>query len=267
MFREKGVRSSRKIETHCHDDVAFRLLAANTAPDFRSIARFRARHLAAREALFMQALLLCQQAGMVRMGRVALDGTKVRANASRHKAMSYDRMCEREERLAAEVADMMGQAERVDAAEDAEHDLEQHARDQGAQHARTKARNAGHPSDAAEEAAGRAAETATPKAKPQRNFTDADSRIMKTADGSFHYCHNAQAVVDEANQVIVATDFADSGADHPAFADMLAQTHQHRDHARLRPWLMPGIQRSQHRRRTPGGYRSVHRDRAPGPRR
>jgi len=107
----------------------------------------------------------------------------------------------------------------------AKHDLEQHARDQGAQRARTKARNAGHPSDVAEEAAGRAAETATPKAKAQRNFTDADSRIMKTADGSFHYCYNAQAVVDEANQVIVATDFADSGADNPAFADMLAQTH------------------------------------------
>ncbi len=248
-----GVRSSRKIETRCHDDVAFRFLAANTAPDFRSIARFRARHLAALQALFLQALQLCQQAGMVKMGRVGLDGTKVRANASRHKAMSYDRMCDSEERLAAEVADMMRQAQEVDDKEDAEHgvdnrggdlqgemarrnsrlvkirkakqDLEQHAREQAASKARTTAAKAGHSGDVAEEAAHRASETATPKPKAQRNFTDSDSRIMKTADGSFHYCYNAQAVVDEANQVIVATDFAASGADNPAFADMLAQTH------------------------------------------
>lgn len=247
-----GVRSSRKIEARCHDDVAFRLLSANTAPDFRSVARFRKRHLAALEALFVEVLTLCQRAGMVRMGRVALDGTKIKANASRHKAMSYDRMCQSEVRLAAEVAEMMRQAERVDAEEDAVHgvdnrggdlqgemarresrlakirkakaDLEQHAKDQAADKARAKASNNGQGDEVAEESARRAAEAATPAAKAQRNFTDSDSRIMKTADGSFHYCYNAQAVVDEANQVIVATDFADSGADNPAFADMLDQT-------------------------------------------
>ena len=247
-----GIRSSRKIETHCHDDVAFRLLSANTAPDFRSIARFRKRHLPALEALFIEVLMLCREAGMVKMGRVALDGTKIRANASRHKAMSYARMCQSEARLAAEVAEMMRQAERVDAEEDAVHgadnrggdlqgemarresrlakirkakaDLEQHAKDQAAQKARAKASKNGQGDEVAEESAGRAAEAATPAAKAQRNFTDPDSRIMKTADGSFHYCYNAQAVVDEANQVIVATDFADSGADNPAFGDMLDQT-------------------------------------------
>src|SRR5512144_3090285 len=98
-----GVRSSRTVEMRCHDDVAFRFLAANTAPDFRSVARFRKRHLAALEALFTEALTLCRAAGMVTMGRVALDGSKVRANASRHKAMSYGRMNEAEARLAAEV--------------------------------------------------------------------------------------------------------------------------------------------------------------------
>jgi len=247
-----GVRSSRKIETRCHDDVAFRYLAANGAPDFRSIARFRARHLTALEALFLQALRLCQQAGMVTMGRVALDGTKVRANASRHKAMSYDRMCAAKENLEAEVKAMMGEAERVDAEEDAAHghdnrggdlqgemarresrlaktrkakaDLEQHAKDQAAAKARSKAQAVGADAEATEAAAEQAAEAAVVKPKAQRNFTDSDARIMKTADGSFHYCYNAQAVVDEAYQVIVATDFAESGADNPALPGMLDQT-------------------------------------------
>lgn len=247
-----GVRSSRKIETRCHDDVAFRYLAANTAPDFRSIARFRRRHLAGLEALFLQALTLCQEAGMVKMGRVALDGTKVKANASRHKAMSYDRMCEAEPALQAQVEQIMREAERVDIDEDETHgpdnrggdlqgelarresrlakirkakaDLEQRAKDQAADKARAKAQNAGHDDDAAAQAAEQAAQSATVKPKAQRNFTDPDARIMKTADGSFHYCYNAQAVVDEEHQVIVATDFAESGADNPAFGEMLAQT-------------------------------------------
>ncbi len=247
-----GVPSSRKIETRCHDDVAFRYLAANGAPDFRSIARFRRRHLAALEALFLQVLALCQQAGMVKMGRVALDGTKVKANASRHKAMSYDRMCAAQETLEAEVEAMMGEAERVDAEEDAAYgpdnrggdlqgemarresrlakirkakdDLEANARAQAADKARTKAQAAGSDEEEAERNAARAAESATVKPKAQRNSTDSDARIMKTADGSFHYCYNAQAVVDDAYQVIVATDFAASGADNPAFGAMLGQT-------------------------------------------
>lgn len=247
-----GVRSSRRIEIRCHDDVAFRFLAANAAPDFRSVARFRRRHLAALETLFVEALTLCRAAGMVKMGRVALDGTKVRANASRHKAMSYDRMGDTEARLQAEVEEMLRDAERVDAEEDAAHgadnrgddlqgelarresrlakirkakaDLEQEARDKAAAKAREKATKAGRGEEETAEAARRAAESATPEPKAQRNFTDPDSRVMKTADGSFHYCYNAQAVVDEDNQVIVATDFADSGADSPAFAEMLDQT-------------------------------------------
>jgi transposase len=247
-----GVRSSRKIEIRCHEDVAFRFLAANAAPDFRSVARFRKRHLAALEALFTEALALCQAAGMVKMGRVALDGTKVRANASRHKAMSYDRMADAEARLQAEVEELLRDAERVDAAEDAAHgadnrgddlqgemarresrlakirkakaDLEKEARVKAAAKAREKATRAGRAEEEAAEAARRVADSAVPQPKAQRNFTDPDSRIMKTADGSFHYCYNAQAVVDEQNQVIVATDFAESGADNPAFTEMLDQT-------------------------------------------
>ena len=191
-----GVRSSRKIETRCHDDVAFRYLAANTAPDFGSIARFRRRHLAGLEALFLQALSLCQEAGMVKMGRVALDGTKVKANASRHKVMSYDRMCEAEPALQAQVEQIMREAERVDIDEDEAHgpdnrggdlqgelarresrlakirkakaDLEQRAKDQAADKARAKALNAGHDDDAATQAGEQAAQSATVKPKAQR---------------------------------------------------------------------------------------------------
>jgi transposase len=115
-----GVRSSRAIEKRCVDDVPFRWLAAGAAPDYRSIARFRKRHLSALAQLFLQALKLCQAAGMVSLGRVALDGTKVRANASKRKAMSYARLSEKEKILAAEVSDLMAEAQRIDDAEDAQ---------------------------------------------------------------------------------------------------------------------------------------------------
>lgn len=120
-----GVRSSRAIERKCVDDVAFRFLAAGQAPDFRSIARFRRRHLDALSDLFLQSLHLAQKLGMVKMGRVALDGTKLEANASKHKAMSYGRLVDKEERIEAEIAQLEAQAaalladaEHVDAAED-----------------------------------------------------------------------------------------------------------------------------------------------------
>ena len=110
-----GQRWSRVIEKRCWDDVGFRYLVAGAAPDDRSIARFRRRHREALAGLFLQALPLCQQAGMVRLGKVALDGTKLRANASRHKAMSYKRMVEREKQLEAEIDRMLAEAERQDA--------------------------------------------------------------------------------------------------------------------------------------------------------
>ena len=112
--------SSREIERRCSSDVAFRWLSANVAPDYRSISRFRRRHLGALEDLFTQVLVLCEQAGLVKLGRVALDGTKVRASASRHKAMSYDRMGKRVEELRQEVAAMLAEAEATDLEEDEE---------------------------------------------------------------------------------------------------------------------------------------------------
>ena len=247
-----GVRSSRAIERRCHDDVAFRFLAANTAPDYRSVARFRRRHLNALKGLFLQALGLCAKAGMVRLGRVALDGTKVRANASRRKSMSYKRMNEREAGLQAEVDEMMADAEATDTVEDdrfgpdgrdddlagemarresrlikirrAKADLEAEAAERAAANAAERARKRGATDADVTDAAETAAAGATPADKAQRNFTDPDSPIMKTSDGSFHQCYNAQAVVDDAHQVIVATRLNNSAADNPTFADMVDET-------------------------------------------
>ncbi|MGP9504430.1 transposase, partial [Specibacter sp. AOP5-B1-6] len=114
-----GVRSSRAIERACTDMVSFRWLSAQQGPDFRSIGRFRERHLAAFANVFLQALELCQAAGMVRLGKVALDGTKIRANASKHKAMSYARLTEKQKVLAQEISELMAEAKTVDADEDA----------------------------------------------------------------------------------------------------------------------------------------------------
>src|SRR3989304_241777 len=116
-----GVPSSRKIARRLEEDVAFRVLAANNTPDFRTLADFRKRHLAALSGLFVQVLRLCQKAGLVQLGHVCLDGTKLKANASKHKAMSYGRMQQDEARLQAEVTALLQQAEATDAREDAAH--------------------------------------------------------------------------------------------------------------------------------------------------
>ena len=113
-----GVASSRRIAQRLHEDIAFRVLAANNTPDFRTISDFRKDHLAALTGLFLQVLELCQRAGLVKLGHVALDGAKVRANASRHKAMSYRRMKEQAAQLAAEVAELLRRAQEVDEEED-----------------------------------------------------------------------------------------------------------------------------------------------------
>ena len=109
-----GVASSRRIAQRLHEDIAFRVLAANNTPDFRTISDFRKDNLAALSGFFLQMLVLCQQAGLVKLGHVALDGTRVRANASKHRAMSYRRMKEKEAQLAEEVEELLSRAEEVD---------------------------------------------------------------------------------------------------------------------------------------------------------
>lgn len=254
-----GVRSSRKLEAACVDVVAFRWLAAGTAPDYRSIARFRKRHLSALGHLFVQALRLCQAAGMVRLGRVALDGTKLRANASRRKAMSYARMSEKEKILAQEVSDLLAEAEATDKAEDARYGkdrrgdelpeelrrretrlakireakqaLEDEAGERARAAAQAKAAEKGEDDEATAERVDAAVEKATARPKAQRNFTDPESRIMKTSDGAFHQCFNAQAVVDEDHQVIVAADLNDCAADVANLIPMTEQTIANTGHA------------------------------------
>src|SRR5512135_1043096 len=110
-----GTRSSRKIMRRCHTDVACRIIVGENGPDFRTISDFRKTHLARLEALFLEVLKLCALAGLTRVGTIALDGTKIKANASRHKAMSYDRMKEEEKRLQKEIAQLLAEAEAIDA--------------------------------------------------------------------------------------------------------------------------------------------------------
>ena len=246
-----GVRSSRRLEAACWEQVAFRWLAGGQAPAYRAIAKFRMRHLSALGHLFVQALELCQAAGMVSLGKVALDGTKVRANASRRKAMSYARMTEKQKILAAEVSDLLVQAERIDKEEDArfgkDHKgyglpaelarrtdrlakiaeakaaLEAEAAERAAAEAAERARAAGKDEATITERAAAARDRAVPKPGAQRNFTDPESKIMKTADGSFAQCFNAQAVVDADHQVIIATDLNNCAADSQTFTPMMEQ--------------------------------------------
>jgi len=245
-----GVTSSREMERCCHVNVAFRWLAANAAPDYRSISRFRRRHLGAIDALFVQVLALCAEAGLVKLGRVALDGTKLRASASKHKAMSYDRMGPRIEALEEEVRAILAQAEAADMAEDAEFGedkrgdevpaelarretrlaklraakeaIETEAKERAAQKAEQRAKDKGATEAEATAAGEEAAKTATPEGRAQRNFTDPESRMMKTNEG-FQYAFNGQAVVDEEAQVIIATEVTNLAADAPQLMDMIEQ--------------------------------------------
>ena len=246
-----GVTSSRALERRCHDDVAFRFLTAQAAPDFVAISRFRARHGAALKELFTQSLRLCAQAGLVSLGRVALDGTKVRANASRHRAMSYDRMVRAENEIADQVEALLADAERIDAAEDAAYGPDRRGDELPAELSRREGRlaairaakaalEAEHAAKARAQAeqeaaeqgrdpgqvtqAGEAAEAAVVVPdRAQRSFTDPDARIMKTSDGSFHYCFNGQAVVDEKSQVVLAASLSQSGADSQSLPGMLTE--------------------------------------------
>jgi transposase len=194
-----GVPSSRKIEKRLCEDIAFRLLAANNTPDFRTISDFRKDHLKALAGLFLQVLKLCQKTGMVKLGHVALDGTKIKANASQHKAMSYRRMKEEEARLEAEVAALMKQAEATDEAEDYRYGKDKRGDEipQELAFRESRLKKIREAREALEEEAKREAEVAAaagnnkkhtglPDDKAQRNFTDPESRIMP-APGGKHF--------------------------------------------------------------------------------
>src|SRR4051795_5865110 len=247
-----AITSSRKLERASYRDVAVRMLCADQHPDFRSIGRFRERHLEALADLFVQSLRLCRRARLGGLGGLAVEGTKLRANASRHKAMGYERMLERESELEAEIAALRAQvdalladAAQLDAAEDAEFGDRRGDELPAELQRREQRLKVIREAKAALEAEAKAAEQARraamaeqgktprnppggrdpfkPKPKAQRNFTDPDSRIMKTSDGSFHQCYNGQVVVDSAAQVIIACDAFDAAPDAQLLEPMLDQ--------------------------------------------
>jgi transposase len=232
----EGVYASRRIAQACEQRLDFMAVTALAQPDFRTISDFRKRHLAALGGLFTQVLKLCARAGLVKLGHVALDGTKIKANASKHKAMSYGRMKQAEAALAAEVAGWLARAAAADAADDAALGVAQRGDELPAwvrekQERLTKIRAA----KAALEAEAAQTETArdddrpppdapppTPPDKAQRNFTDPDSRIMKGPDG-FVQAYNAQAAVDAESQVIVAQHVTAQGTDAAQFEPLVGQ--------------------------------------------
>jgi len=256
-----GKPSSRKIERATYEEVPYRVLTADQHPDHASISEFRKRHLESLKGLFLQVLSLCRKAGLVRLGHVALDGTKVKANASKHKAMSYDRMTKTEKELEDDVSSLLTTAETVDAAEDEQFGKDRRGDELPAELARRESRlakireaKAALEREARERAerdaeAARAAieerrrkeeetgtkmkgrppvipdaETARPEAKAQRNFTDPESRIMKDgATKGFEQAYNAQAMVDGAAQVIVASAVTQETNDKRQLAPMIEQ--------------------------------------------
>lgn len=215
-----GLRSSRKVERATREDVAFRILCAGNEPDFRTLAAFRKRHLVTIRDLFLQVLQLCRRAGLAKLDHVALDGTKVKANASKHKAMSYARMNEEEARLRAEVEKMLAESDAIDAAEDEQYGADKRGDELPAELANRKTRlQKIQEAKAALEAEARAKREATgrgkstPSPKAQRNFTDPESRIMLNSDKAYVQAYNAQLAVDADHQVIVAVDVVQASND------------------------------------------------------
>lgn len=245
----RGVYSSRRLAQACEERVDFMAVTAMQRPDFRTIATFRRRHLQALGELFVQVLRLCRKAGLVQLGHVALDGTKVQANASRHKAMSYGRMREAERKLAAEVAAWFAKAEATDQAEDAERGADRRGdempdwvADKVARLERLRAAKAAleaeakqPPPDQDDDGPGpssgmqksgvpqRGADGGPPD-RAQRNFTDPDSRIQPTRGGGVLQGYNAQIAVDGAHQVIVAQRLQTSPNDRRGLKPLLAAT-------------------------------------------
>jgi len=246
-----GVYSSRRIQKRCERDAAYRVIVGNDIPNFRTISDFRKLHLPELQGLFVEVLKLCAEAGLVKVGLVSLDGTKVKANASRHKAMSYEYMQKEEQRLRTEIAELLAKAKSIDEAEDALHGPHKRgdelpdelarresrlARIQEAKQAlEQQALEAARAEEAcrkAEDEERRAAgETVrkrkpvdpVPKPKAQRNFTDPESKIMKVNNKGFDQCGNAQAVANE-EQIIIAADVTPEANDKRQVVPMVEQS-------------------------------------------
>ena len=240
------LHASRALE----EDVAFRVLAAGNFPQHRTLCEFRRRHLEDFQALFVEVVRLAQELGLARLGKLSVDGTKVRANASKRKAMSYDRMQEEERRLEGEIAALLRQADATDETEDACLGAEVRGDELPAELRRREERLAAiRAAKARLEAAARAADDARgrqpgqdrnpkggppykraygePDEKAQSNFTDPESSIMKTSSEGFQQCYNAQVAVDAEHQLVVATDLTANASDQgelPVLLDTVKET-------------------------------------------
>jgi len=241
-----GVFSSRRIAGQIEENIAFRLLAAENMPDHRTICRFREQHLEAFEHLFVQVVQIARDAGLVKMGTLAVDGSKIRANASKHKAMSYERMQQEERRLRKEIRALTGQATKRDAAEDVEFGPDFRGDQLPAELQRredrlTKIREAKRRLEARKREEARAQKDkedadppsrggrprkyplGKPKPKDQENFTDPESRIMKDGGGAFQQCYNAEVAVDANQRIIVAATVQQSASDVQALIPLVDQ--------------------------------------------
>ena len=250
----RGVYSSRKLSLATHEDVAFRVLAAGNHPDFRTISEFRKRHLKSLADLFLEVLKLCQRAGLVSMKHLAIDGTKLLTNASKHKAMSYSRLVEKEKELEAEIEKLLPQGLAADAKEDAAYgsdrrgdELPEELATREKRLAKIREATASLESEARARAAAEEAERAQksaaqeasgkkprgrkskppqtePDAKAQRNFTDPESRIMKDANKAFVQAYNGQVAVDADHQIGVACELTNQAADAPHLRGLIDKT-------------------------------------------
>ena len=223
--------SSRRLAELCTRDLACIYLVGRATPDYHTIGEFRQRFTAELKGLFLQVLLLCREAGLVRLGHVSLDGTKLRANASKHKAMSYGRMEQREAVLAAEIGGWFAQGKREDLAEDAEHgpdddgwSLPAELKESSRRLEKIREGKARLEAQAREKAVaeGKDPASAVVADRAQTNFTDPESRIMHTPDG-FQQCYNAQAAVDAESQVVVACEVSAAPPDVQRLRPMLQQ--------------------------------------------
>lgn len=240
-----GVFSSRKIARKLEEDVAFRVLAAGNFPHHRTICEFRRRHLADFQALFVELVQIARAAGLVSLGRLAVDGTKVRANASKHKAMSYRRLREEEQRLSDEIAELCEQARQVDEREDGAYGVDARGdelpeelahRERRRETIRAAKARLEAEQRAADEARGRHAEDerrppggrgprykrefGVPQDKAQSNFTDPQSRVMATGEG-YQQCYNGQLAVDGDFQLIVANTLTANASDQGVMLGLL----------------------------------------------
>lgn len=241
-----GVFSSRKLARKLHEDVAFRVLAAGNYPAHRTICDFRAFHLKELSELFVQVVKLARECGLVKLGTIAVDGTKIKANASRHKAMSYERMKKAELELKAQIDALLAKAKAADQAERNEPELDIPAEierrserlaaiEAAKARLEERQRQADIERGRSDDEDGQGGGTGEgkkksrykykfgePKPKAQDNFTDPESRIMKRAGGGFDYCYNAQAAVDDTAHIIVAAELTNSGADSRQLPAVLA---------------------------------------------